>query len=462
MNGHLYFIGIAGHTMRGLALAAEGLGYEVSGLDEPAQAPGSDWLDEHKIKWSRQFNAEDLEGVTAVIVTGAHVSEDYPAIKEAKQRNIPIQSYAELFGELTAGKHVIDVAGTHGKTTTTAMITWLLEAAGKHPDYLIGIRPFNFDTSVRITGSDIVVAEGDEYRASSLETKSKIQYHHPNTLVLTSAEHDHPDFFPDLESVIDRFTQIVSALPKDGHLIIWGENANVARVAKSAPCEVTTYGLAHTDYVARDIVFLPTGLEFDVEEHGHFLGRMAVPLYGRHNVLNSLAATAVSLEEGLQMSDVIAGATKFKGAYRRFNVITDPDASVTVIDDYAHHPTEVSTTIEAAKLHFTGRRIVAVFRPHTYSRTAALLSEYKNAFGSADLVYVTDIEGAREAGLEHTVSGLDITKDLNMPALYAPNRADLVSRINLDSKPGDVVVCMTVSGYDNLAEELADKLQTKR
>jgi UDP-N-acetylmuramate--alanine ligase len=458
MKGHLYFIGIAGHTMRGLAQAAIGLGYEVTGLDEPAQAPGSDWLDQHHIKWTRTFQTSDLEGVTAVIVTGAHVSDDYPAIIEARRLNIPIKSYAQLFGELTVGKHVIDVAGTHGKTTTTAMIAWLLEAAGRKPDYLVGIMPFNFDSSVRITGADTVVAEGDEYRASKLETKSKVQYHHPDTLVLTSVEHDHPDFFPDLDSVVKRFTEIVLALPKSGRLIIWGENPQVKSVADHAPCEVISYGLDSGDYTARDIVYLPAGIEFDVEEHGNLLGRLAVPLYGKHNVLNSLAAVAVTRSEGVDMEQIMVGAAKFKGAYRRFNMLTDPNASVAVIDDYAHHPTEVATTLEAAKLHFAGHRIVAVFRPHTYSRTAALLPQYQQAFSSADLVYIADIEGAREAGLEHTVSGLDITKVLKMPALYASDRTELVSRIKLDSKPGDVVVCMTVSGYNNLAEELAEKL----
>jgi UDP-N-acetylmuramate--L-alanine ligase len=457
-KGHLYFIGITGHTMRGLALAARNLGFSVTGLDEPAEPPGSTWVDDHKFTWWRQFQPEQLANVAAVIVTGAHVSDDYPAIVEARRRHIPIKSYAQLWGELTAGEHVIDVAGTHGKTTTTSLITWLLEAAGRHPDFLIGVQPFNFDTSVRLTGSKVAVAEGDEYRASQLETKSKIQYHHPDVLVLTSIEHDHPDFFPAMKDYTKRFSEIVADLPSSGRLIAWAESDTVTWAAKSARCPITTYGLELGDYTARDIAYAPSGIEFDVENTSGILGRIAVQLFGKHNVLNALAATAAALSEGLTFDQIIAGMAKFKGTYRRFNVISPANAPITVIDDYGHHPSEVATNLEAAKLHFPGHRIVAIVRPHTYSRTKALLTQWQNAFSDADLVYITSIEGAREAHLAATVSGNDIVQALTTPALYAPDRADLIRRLKVDAKPGDVILCFTVSGYNQLAEELADTL----
>jgi UDP-N-acetylmuramate--L-alanine ligase len=460
-KGHLLFVGIVGHAMRGLALASRELGYTVTGFDPGAQVgPAYEWLASHKLEWTKEYDPSLLDGVTAVIVTGAHASHDAPVIVEARKREIAIKSYAELVGELTKDAHVLDVAGTHGKTTTTAFITWLLESAGLHPDYLVGIRPFNFDTSVRLTGAHVMVAEGDEYRASALETKSKVQYHHPDVLVLTSIEHDHPDFYPDLKSVKDRFREVVRALPKDGHLIAYGESPTVIEVAEDAPCAITTYGLETGDYTARDITYQPTGIEFDIENSGGIIGRLAVGLYGKHNVLNALAATAAALGEGLTPEQIIRGATTFKGTYRRFNVLTPPDASITVIDDYAHHPTEVRVNVEAAKLHFPGRRVVAIFRPHTYSRTQALLHEYKEAFTGADLVYVTSIEGAREQGMEHTVSGNDIVQALPMPALFVEGRQDLSDRLARDLKPGDVVLCFSVSGYGDLADELARNTQT--
>jgi UDP-N-acetylmuramate--L-alanine ligase len=457
-KGNLYFIGIAGHTMRGLALAARELGFEVTGFDPTAVPPGSDWLDGQGITWWREFKNFQLDQVTAVIVTGAHISDQAPVVVAARERHIPIKSYAQLFGELTEGKHVIDVSGTHGKTTTTALIAWLLESAGRHPDFLIGIQPFNFNSSVRLTGSNVVVAEGDEYRASPLETKSKVQYHHPDTLVLTSVEHDHPDFFPDLQAVTKRFQDIVAALPKSGRLVAWAESTTVVEVAHSAAAPVTTYGLGTGDYTARNIAYLPTGIEFDIENHTGPLGRFATMLYGKHNVLNSLAATAAALSEGLTIKQIIAAGATFMGTYRRFNLMNSADARIVVIDDYGHHPTEVATNLEAAKLHFPGRRILAIVRPHTYSRTKALLPQWQHGFGSADLVYITDIEGAREAGADHTVSGNDIVQALKMPAIYTPSRNELIAHVSKDAKPGDVIICFTVSGYDQLAEDLTNLL----
>lgn len=458
MTAHLYFIGIAGHTMRGLALAARDNGYTVTGLDEPAAPPGSDWLDQHNLVWWRHFDPVQLDGVTTVIVTGAHVTATSAPIVEARRRGLKIQSYAEFFGHLTTGEQVIAVSGTHGKTTTTALIAWLLDSAGRKPDFLIGIQPFNFDSSVRFQKSQVAVVEGDEYKASSLHPKSKVQYYHPNVLVLTSIEHDHPDVFPDLASVKHRFRDIVENLPKNGRLVACADSPIVLEVAAAAPCEVTTYGTAEGDYQARDIAFLPEGIEFDVEAYGHILGRVAVGLYGRHNVLNVLAAIATVLKGGLSLAEIIPGAMQFRGAYRRFNIVSAPDADITLVDDYAHHPTEVATNLEAAKLHFPGRRIVAVFRPHTYSRTRALLKEYHQAFANADLAFITDIEGARETGDAPKVNGQDIVEGLGESARFTPDRADLIEQITTAAKPGDVILCFTVSGYQNLAEELAGKL----
>jgi len=459
MTGHLYFIGIAGHTMRGLALAARDNGYQVTGLDEPAAPPGSDWLDVHNFVWHRHFDPVQLGGVTAVIVTGAHVTNDSPVIVEARRRGIPVQSFAEFFGHLTLGEQVIAVAGTHGKTTTTALVAWILESAGRRPDFLIGIQPFNFPASVRFAGADVAVVEADEYKASSLDTRSKAQYYHPDILVLTAVEHDHPDLFPNLAAVEARFETIVAALPKNGHLIACAEAENVLRIAKKAHCRGTTYGIEVGDLRARNVTYLPEGIELEVERDGKVLGHLAVSLYGRHNVLNTLGATAAALEHGLSFNDILTGAATFKGAYRRFNIVSDPDSDITVIDDYAHHPTEVATNLEAAKLHFKGHRVVVVFRPHTYSRTFALLAQYQAAFANADLVFITDIEGAREAGNVATVSGQDIVDKLTMPAHYEPDRSKLIEHIKAEAKPGDVILCLSVSGHQNMAQELTNQLK---
>lgn len=458
MKQRLLFIGIVGHAMRGLALAAKQQGNAVAGLDESAEeGTGTQWLAAHRLTWTRRAEPKLLDGIDVVIISGG-TPTDYPLLEEAHRRGIKVQSFAEYLGEITAGEHSIVIAGTHGKSTTAAFVAWLLEHAGRNPDYLLGIKPFNFDSSARLGGGKIVVIEGDEYKASSLDPKAKLEYYHPDLLVLTSVEHDHPDVYPDLASVIKRFKLVVGSMSKEGRLVVWAESTTVAQVAAAAVAPLITYGLEKGDYTARDIAYLPTGIEFDIQKDHQILGRIAIQLYGKHNVLNTLAASATVLEEGLTLAELIAGAAQFKGTYRRFNVLTPADASITVIDDYAHHPTEVATNIEAAKLHFPGRRIVTVFRPHTYSRTKALLRDYHQAFDQADLIYITDIEGAREAGMEHSVSGNDIAQGLNRPALYTPQREDLIARLKRDCKPGDVVLCFSVSGYQNLAGDLAKEL----
>ncbi len=455
---HLFFIGIVGHAMRGLALAAKQAGQIVSGFDEgvPEGDLGGAWIDAQGIPWSRHADSKLLDGVDLVIISGG-TPANYPLLAEAKRRRIPIQSFAQYLGQLTTSQHVIAVAGTHGKTTTTSLIAWLIEASGGHPDYLVGIRPFNFDASARLAGADTVVLEGDEYKASSLDPQPKLSYYHPDTLVLTSVEHDHPDVFPDLASVKAAFGRAIAGLPAAGRLVAWAGSSTVTDLARHAPCPVLTYGLDQADYTAANIAYLPGGLSFDVWHKQAKLGRLDLPLYGSHNVLNGLAAVIVGLSEGLSWAQITAAAKTFQGAYRRFNILTAPDAALTVVDDYAHHPTEVAATLTAARQHFPGRRIVAVFRPHTYSRTTALLSEYHQAFASADLAYITDIEAAREQTLGQTITGRDITAGLPVPAHYLPDRTELIAHIRRDSRPGDVLVCMTVSGYARLAEELASR-----
>lgn len=458
---NLLFIGIVGHAMRGLALAAKRQGDNVRGLDETAEdGPATVWLEQHGIEWTRKPDLTLLDGINLVIISGGSPA-DHPLITAALSRKIPVKSMAQYFGEITKGEHTIAVAGTHGKTTTTSLIAWLLESAGRFPDFLIGVKPANFDSSARFKHAKDVVIEGDEYKSSSLDLKPKLHYYHPDTLVLTAIEHDHPDVYPDLESYKAAFVAVVKSLSADGRLIACTDGPNVPEIAKSAPCPVITYGLETGDYTAANVAYQPAGIEFDVVHQGKPLGRLSVGLYGRHNVRNALAATAAALENGLSFDQIADGAKTFKGTYRRFNIVSAPGAPVTVIDDYGHHPSEVATNLEAAKLHFPGSRIIAVVRPHTFSRTQALLTDWQQSFADADEVFITDIEAARESAAEQTVSGADVVKGIKTPAHYQPDRTQLVADLISFVKPGDVVLCFTVSGYQNLAQDLAKTLNSR-
>jgi UDP-N-acetylmuramate: L-alanyl-gamma-D-glutamyl-meso-diaminopimelate ligase len=451
----LHFIGIAGHTMRGLALAARELGYEVSGTDSTAYPPGSDWLDAQGLKWWREPAPEHITGVDRVIISGG-VAKDDVELVAAQQQGITIQSYAEFVGELVAAKRRIVVSGTHGKTTTTSLIAWLLDSGGRQPDFLVGIQPRNFDSSVRLTDAKLGVLEGDEYRASTLDSRSKFWYYHPDMLVATSLEMDHPDMFTDVVAIQARFRELAEAMKPDGRVLYWSSSPALEAVFKDTPPQVATYGESG-DWHANHVQLRPEGISFDLYEHDNHRGHFTVGLYGQHNVDNATAAIAVALGEGLTAEQIQEGCQNFKGASRRFEMVSAPESKIIVVDDYAHHPTEIAATLRAVKAHFGGR-VIAVVRPHTYTRTATLLPQFREAVRLADYAFITDIEGAREAGAAMAVSSRDIVLDNGAHVSYAPDRKQLINDIAELAKPGDTVVCMTVGGYDGLAGELAKRL----
>jgi UDP-N-acetylmuramate--L-alanine ligase len=461
-KGHLFFLGIAGHAMGGLALAASKRGFTVTGLDETAGPPMSDWLTAHHLDWTTAYSSDLLATVTAIVISGHHGKPDHPVIQYAKQNNIPIMSFAELVGQLTKGERVIAVAGTHGKTTTTSLITWILESAGRHPDYLVGIKPYNFDSSSRLDGSKYAVIEADEYKASTLDSRPKFSYYHPDVLVLGAIEHDHPDIYPTMSDYTAAFDDLVRRLPKSGQLVACADQATVMAVSQKASCPVITYGLNAGDYTAKAISYLPEGLAFTVVKDSKPLGDLKVSAYGPHNVVNSLAAAAVCLSAGLSFEEIQTGAAGFKGAYRRTNLLTPPSSPILVVDDYAHHPTEAKAMIQMMKLHFPNRRLLVVYRPHTYSRTQTLMDSYHHAFSGVDRLYITDVEPAREAATQRTVSGQEIIdglpETLRTNSVFEPDRTTLIDRLKTDAKPGDMILCMTVSGYQNLANDLAGLL----
>jgi UDP-N-acetylmuramate--L-alanine ligase len=451
----IHILGIAGHAMAGVALAAKQLGHEVTGTDESAYEPMSSWLTEQGIVWFRDADPAHLKGVD-LLVLGGGIANDHPELVAAQGQDIDIQSYPELVSSLIKTNNRIVVTGTHGKTTTTSLIAWLLESAGKNPDYLIGIRPKNFKSSVRLSTSQVAVLEGDEYRSSRLDTSSKFRHYQPKSVIITSIEMDHPDLFKDVEDVKQRFVELMQQLPQDGYVVYCNDSDIVRDVATQAQVPVESYGEGG-DWQALNTKYNESGISYDIQHDGIVLGSISFPLYGAHNVANSLAALAICLKQGISLNDLQAGALKFLGASRRFERISADGTPVTVIDDYAHHPTEVAATLAAARQHFTGK-IHAIFQPHTYSRTQSLLNEYQTCFVDADQAYVVDIEGAREAGLEKVVSAADIATADNV--IYMANRDELLTQLKSEVSPGDVVLCMSVNGYQQFAQEVSQLLSS--
>lgn len=459
MSKHIHFIEVAGNTMSGLAMAAKAQGNTVTGTDENAYPPTTDYLDKAGITWWREASAEHVRGVDQVIISGAY-PPSHAEIAAAQEASIPVEPFAQFWGELIADEYSIVVSGTHGKTTTSALLAWILDVAGKKPDYLIGVRPKDFDTSVRFNHASVAVSEGDEYQASQLAPTSKFSYYHPDMLLVTSVEMDHPDLFKDLDELEQRFSDLVKSLKPNANLFLCADDAGAAKLASTAGCEVATYGFNAGDWRANAVHFSASGISFTVHKGEDEIGQLTTGMYGRHNILNALGAVAAAHKYGVDWSQIVKAAASFRGTARRFSFVTPASAEVRVVDDYAHHPTAAKATIEAAKLHFPGR-VIAVYQPHTYSRTKALLSEYQKAFNEADRTFLLPVDGARERHLEATVSSQDIASGAAGHIEVIHDRDALIRAVLDETQQGDTVLVMSVTGYGKLAEELADKLQEK-
>jgi UDP-N-acetylmuramate--L-alanine ligase len=448
-----YFLGIAGQAMSGLAVAAKHKGYIVTGVAVGAYPPATDALEEAGIHFYPTYDKSHIQQNMTVIL-GNGIAVDNEELLESQRLKLNIQSFPELLEDWTAHQDRIVVAGTHGKTTTTTMIAWLLQSAGREVDFMTGMASHDFAVSVRHQGAPVVVIEGDEYATSNLNRRSKFEYYHPQTLVITSLEWDHPDLFPTFDLLRQRFEQLVASLPTDGLLVANADDSQVMALAQHAPCKVITFstqGIA--DYQAKNILFEPHQTRFTWWQKGQDRGEFTISLAGVHNVANVLAALAAVDAMQLPVAFIAKGLLSFVGAKRRFEVVGVING-VTIIDDYAHHPTEVAATLAAARLRYPGARVWAFFTPHTYSRTSALLTSYATAFISADFVLLSEVEAAREVKQLGDVGMADVLAQLpkqtaQVHYLVDPPQARQLLVENVSE--GDVVVCMSVSGANNLA-----------
>jgi UDP-N-acetylmuramate--alanine ligase len=372
-----------------------------------------------------------------LVVISSAVPEDNPEVVEARRRDLPVVKREQLLRAMTEGKKAIAVAGTHGKTTTSAMIAWILTEAGLDPTFIVGGVLQNLGTNARAGNGPHFVVEADEYDRAFLGLK-------PDVAVLTALEHDHPDCYPTFEEMRSAFAEFAAQVVLGGLLIACGEDRESAAVANPLPStgrRVETYGLDPAwDWRAQG-VHLGNSAAFDVWYKGRRLGPCALQVPGRHNVLNALAALAASVELGVDFGMAAAALTRFRGTERRFE-IKGQIAEVTVVDDYAHHPTEIRATLAAARLKFPGRSIWAVFQPHTYSRTSAMLNDFAAAFADADHVVVTQIYAARESDT-CGVSGADLVAHMVHPdAVYISRLEEASATVLSRVQPGDVVLTL--------------------
>lgn len=447
----VHFVGIAGAGMSALAELFARRGVQVTGCD--ANATGVDDLRRLGISIDQGHDPAHVSGARALVFTSA-MPKDHPELERARAQGIPIIRRAEALGEATSGggRELIGVSGTHGKSTTTVMTAEALAAAGRDPSALVGARVSRWGGNLRVGGDRLYVVESDEYDRSFLALS-------PTVAVVTNIEADHLDIYADLADIRRAFREFVRGARA---IVLCGDDAGATSLPTPSATEVIRYGITSPDARLRalNVRTEAGGAVFSVDYDGELLGGVRLNVAGTHNVLNALAAIAAGLSLGAPFEGLAYGLTNFTGAARRFESIGDA-SGVTVIDDYAHHPTEITATLEAARAIFPGRRVVAAFQPHLYSRTRDFAREFACALYAADAVYLTEIYAAREKPIP------GVTADL-IDAAFGPERKKLAWRGDRSAladalaagvRAGDVVITMGAGDITKTGPELLARLR---
>lgn len=459
---HIHLVGIGGAGLSAIAEFLMQRGYTVSGSDQrPNEA--TEELTARGAQVYRGHHAENVHGAHLVLISSA-VPESNPEVVAARAAGIPVVKRSELLGPLTANQHAIGVAGAHGKTTTTSMIAIILMRAGMDPSIIVGGRlnvgpaeGMATSTLAARAGQGPFVIEADEYDRMFLGLRLEIG-------VVTNVEWDHVDCYPTPSAFAEAFQQFAAQLPEGGLLVTCADDpgALALRNAVGPGVTVATYGFSHdADWQAHDVrANEHGGLDATVWQRGESVATLSLAVPGRHNVRNALAALAAADRHGIQPKWAAAMLRDFKGAGRRFELIGEA-CGVRVIDDYAHHPTEVATTLSAARLRYATRRIWAVFQPHTYSRTQALLADFAHSFDDADQVLFLDIYAAREKidlGM-HSRLFLDYVKH---PGTHYIGSIDAATEHLLAHvEPEDIVIVMSAGDGNQVGQRLLAGLRQR-
>lgn len=456
-----YVIGIKGSGVVSVVQILVFQGVEVSGSDTKEKFFTDNILKKLGVKYHEKFSAKNIpEDTDLVIYSTAYSEETNEEFREAKKRGLPMMSYPEILAELFNKKWGIAVCGTHGKTTTSAMLADVLKNCGTDPSAVIGSKVSSWDSSALSGKGEYFVIEADEFQ-------NKLKLYDPKAVILTSLDWDHPDTFPTFAEYKKAFAYFVSKIPQIGFLVVWSGSADTLEVAKNAKCEVIKYGFSEEDDLK--ISLATPGLAdpddqnknqiFNISFRDKVWNNFQTQLVGKHNLLNAAAVIAVCARLNLDMEKVREAIANFRGTARRFEYIGERNGAI-LIDDYGHHPEEIKATLKGARENYPGKNIIAVFHPHSYSRTEALLQDFAQSFDDADKVLVLDIYGSAREN-----SGKISSQDLvNLINKYTFDKAEYVPTISeavafLKDKIGENDLVLTI-GAGNVWE-VAEKLKKK-
>jgi UDP-N-acetylmuramate--alanine ligase len=450
----LHFIGIGGAGMSGIALVLRNRGYRVTGSDlKPSRYVSL--LENAGVPVKIGHSPLNLDHPDVVVISSAIPAHNVE-LQEARRRGIPVVKRAQALAWLMQSGRGIAVCGTHGKTTTTSMISRALVDAGLDPTFLVGGELNDLGSNARHGNGEHVVCEADESDGSLLLLR-------PEVAVMTNLELDHHSHYLHVEDIQRVFEEFLSYLPPRGLLVYCGEDGRLSALARDAGCRTRSYGIDCSgglvaDYRALEVQAKHPGCSFEVWNGGHKVAEVSLVVPGRHNVLNALAAFATLTELGLAPEQIVPALNGFTGAVRRFQWKGERDG-VAVVDDYAHHPTELRATLRAAR-EGDWSRVIAVFQPHLYSRTEYLHNEFAEALLEADVAVVTDVYGAREDPLPGVSGKLIVDSMLslkkNKPVAYLPRLGSVVDYLRRAANPGDLVLTLGAGDVHRVGERFLD------
>jgi UDP-N-acetylmuramate: L-alanyl-gamma-D-glutamyl-meso-diaminopimelate ligase len=460
---HVHIVAIAGVAMAALAGMLKQRGLHVTGSDEAIYPPMSTLLERLGIAVMSGYGAANLTPRPDLVVIGNKVSRDNPEVQAVLAAGLPYVSLPEALAELfIAGKQSLVVAGTHGKTTSTAMLGWVLECAGYDPSILVGGESLDLHGNFKLGGGPHFVIEGDEYDTAFFDKGPKFLHYRPSAAILTAVEFDHADIYKDLDAVKASFRKLVALLPAGAPLVTAQAFPHALEIAAGAPqarCISFGVGAVAADWTARDLRDGPSGLEFRVAHRGADAGALRLKVPGAMNAANALGVYALTRELGLSHDAIADGLARFSGVARRQELAGEP-AGVTVIDDFAHHPTAVAGTLAALRERYRGRRLWAVFEPRSNtSRRRVFQRDYVDALGQADQVIVGGVfQKATDAvAAQEMFSPAQLVDDLRARGIAAEAIDDsgaIAVALAAVAQPGDVVVLMSNGSFGGLRQKL--------
>ena len=461
---HIHIMGICGTGMAAMAGMLKDSGFRVTGSDKNVYPPMSDFLDQAGIPVMEGYVRENMHPAPDLVIVGNVIQAVFPEAQELARLQIPYLSMPQALGHFFLENHIsLVVAGTHGKTTTSSMLATALYRAGVSPGFLIGGIVEAFGRNYRIGRGEHFVVEGDEYDTAFFNKVSKFLHYRPQHAILTSIEFDHADIFADIDQIKDSFRQFVGLLPADGALIACTDDPLVKEIAGYCSGQVISYGSGDDcSWQLRDLVVAGLSIQFNAFKNGSLFGEFTLPMPGMHNGLNALAVIALMDHLGIEKTSIYHGLKSFEGVKRRQQIRGEVNG-VTVIDDFAHHPTAVQETIKALRLAWPERRLVIVFEPRTNSsRRAVFQKQYATAFFGADQVIIREIVPLETVPVEEQFSSRALAVALEengITAQYFPDTNAILQSLGQNSLPGDVIAILSNGGFDNIHQKLLALLQ---